>query len=270
MTTRPRSLPPARRKWGQNFLAHEALAAKIVRIFAPEPDDVVVEIGPGRGALTRHVAGQVSRLVALEIDPLLLGTLEEAFGERAGFELRHADALEIDWDALAAELGGRVRVLGNLPYNVGTPIVRRLLACDAVQDMQVLLQLEVVERFLAREGSKSYGPLAIVAALRARGAKKAILEPGCFRPAPKVRSALLHLAPREDAALPAVEIPTLESWLHRGFAQRRKTLATNLKPWRESVRRFLAEEGLPEDARAEVLSPEGWLRLARKLEAETS
>lgn len=258
--------PPPRRKWGQNFLADSALAESLVRRFEPLPDDRIVEIGPGRGALTAFLAPQAGRFCALEVDPLLIGPLEELLAPWSHATVRLGDAMDANWDELADELGGPLRVIGNLPYNVGTPIVRRLLAVDSVLDIQAVLQLEVVERFLANEGTKAYGPLSVIAALRSERKKLKVLEPGAFRPRPKVRSAAMRLTIRPDALLPPLETIRLERWLFAGFAHRRKTLAGNLGAFRPRVRSFLEEHGLPADARAESLPPELWLQLSHLLD----
>lgn len=263
--------PRPARRLGQNYLADDRLAAALVDLFDPRPDDVVVEIGPGPGALTRHLAPRCGRLVALEIDPRMLPGLAALLAPHPHAEVRLADALAADWDALAAELGARPRVIGNLPYNVGTPIVRRTLASDAVRDVQVVLQLEVAERLLAGPGTKAYGPVSVVAALRRRREKLRLLAPGCFRPRPRVTSCALRLTPLDDPPLSADELPRLERWLFAGFGQRRKTLAGNLGSGeggtarRAFVQEFLAARGLPQDARAEAVPPETWLALARLL-----
>ncbi len=263
-TERPRPV----RRYGQNFIADPRLAGSLVALFAPQPEDRVVEIGPGEGALTRHLAGRCARFLALEIDERLLPALGELLAGHPGAGLRHADALEADWVALAAELGGPpLRVIANLPYNVGTAIVRRLLATDVVHDMQFVLQLEVAERLLAVPGTKAFGPLGVLAALRTRREKLRLLAPGCFRPPPKVTSCALRLTGLPAPPLPAEEIDAVEGWLHRGFAQRRKTLCNNIPEHRALVQEFLAARGLPADARAEAVPAADWLALARLLGA---
>lgn len=273
MSPRPsRPWPPARRRWGQNFLASPAVARRLVDLFLDQVPEArrtlpVVEIGPGRGALTGHLACRVTRLVALEIDPLLEAEVRGSLAGRPGCEVRLADALETDFDALGAELGGAFRVIGNLPYNVGTAVVRRLLRVPALVDLQVVLQKEVVDRFLARPGTKAYGPLAVISQLRGELREAMALPPSYFRPRPKVHSAALTVSIDPRAPLAATEVASFEPWLFRGFGHRRKTLAGNLGPWREVVRDFLVERGLPADARAEAVPPASWLDLARHLDA---
>ncbi len=261
-----RSARPLRR-YGQNFLVDRGAARRLVEAFDPTTEDVVVEIGPGRGALTELLAPRAGKLVAIELDGRLVPQLERLLDDWPRAEVRLADALTVDWGLLAREHGGRLRVIGNLPFNVGTAIVRRLLAEDAVRDAQVLLQLEVADRILASPRSKSYGPLSIVAALRTHRKKLAVLPPGAFRPRPKVRAAAVRLVALDDPPLPAAEIASFESRLFAGFGQRRKTLAGNLGPAKRFVREFLEEAGLPGDARAEAVPPAAWLALARRLNA---
>ncbi len=254
-----------KKRLGQHFLANRGLALALVEAFAPAPGDAVVEIGPGGGALTGLLAERAGRLVALEVDADLVPALERMLEPFPRAEVRLADALAVDWDALADELGGRFRVIGNLPYNVGTAIVRRLLASDAVRDMQLVLQKEVADRLLAGPGTKAYGPLSVLAALRCRRRRVRTLPPGAFRPPPRVTSAAIALESLPDPPLPAAELPLLLGWLHAGFGHRRKTLAGNLGAHRERVRSWLAARGLPADARAEAVPPADWLALARLL-----
>lgn len=261
------STPPApRRRWGQNFLADPAVAERLVERFDPGPEDVVLEIGPGRGALTRLVAPRVRRLIAVEVDPKLVEPLRGDLAPWPGAEVWAEDALSMDWKRLDRRLGGRFRLLANLPYNIGTAIVRRALQAEGLRDLQVVLQLEVVERFLAREGVKAYGPLSIVSRLRGDVRRVMTLSPSLFRPRPKVRSAAMAIRIERSAPLPASHVEWLESWLFRGFGQRRKTLATNLRPWRDQVRGFLETHDLPLRARAEAIPPALWLELATLLD----
>lgn len=262
----PDSAAPPRRRWGQNFLRDARTAERLVRAFEIGPDDAVIEIGPGRGAITGLLAGQARRLVALEIDPARIAELEALLAAHPGAEVRLADALEVDFDALNRELGGGARVVGNLPYNVGTAIVRRLLRTPGLADVQVLLQKEVTERILAEPGVKAYGPLSVIAALR--GSRKGLVDlaPGAFTPQPKVWSRAVRLRPAPGAPLPPERVEWLEAWLFRGFGHRRKVLAGNLGAHREVVHEVLEGAGLPRDARAEVLPPRVWLELATRLD----
>jgi 16S rRNA (adenine1518-N6/adenine1519-N6)-dimethyltransferase len=244
-----------------------AAGERLVRLFGIGAGDRVIEIGPGTGALTGPLARSAERLVALEIDPARIAHLERLVASSPGAEVRLEDALETDWPGLAEELGPPVRVVGNLPYNVGTAIVRRLLASPGLHDVQVVLQREVVDRILGRPGTKSYGPLSVIAALRGERTALTDLSPGVFRPMPKVWSKAIRLATLPDPPLPPEQVGWLEGWLFAGFRHRRKTLVRNLPDHKTRVREVLEQAGLPLDARAEALPPEVWLALASRLDA---
>lgn len=254
------------RRLGQNFLVNPRIIQGLVDRFAPQPEERIVEIGPGRGALSGLLAARAGRYLALELDERLLPGLEALLKPFPQAQVRREDALETNWEALAGEMGGPLRVIGNLPYNAGTAIVRRLLASSAVVDLQVVLQREVVDRFLAPPGTKNYGPLSVIARLRSRPERLFLISPGSFRPAPQVTSAALRLTFREEAPLPPQEVAWLEGWLFRGFGHRRKMLAGNLAPAQDRVRAFLLDHGRSALARAETLPPDLWLELALFLE----
>lgn len=258
------------RRFGQNFLANDRLARWLVDRFDPRLDQRIVEVGPGRGALTRHLVHRCGRLIAIEIDRRLIANLEQVASDDDRAGVLEADALTVDWDQIAQESGGPLRVIGNLPFNVGGAILRRLLASDAVTEIQVVLQREVGDRLLARPGTKDYGPSSVIAALRARGTRLRTIAPGAFRPRPKVTACCLQFQILPDAPLPAAEVDRVEAWLFRGFRQRRKQLANLLPGDREWVQRFLSDRGLPPDARGEAVPPRDWLALARALEAAES
>lgn len=265
----PRSPPKAPaplKRLGQNFLVNPRVAEALVDHFAPGKDDLVVEIGPGRGVLTTRLASRAGRFLALEKDERLLPGLRSLLAPFPAAEVRLEDALEVNWGRLGAAMGGPLRVIGNLPYNAGTAIVRRLLASPAVRDIQVVLQKEVVDRFLAAPRTKEYGPLSVVSRLRARAERLFLISPGSFRPAPKVTSAALRLTVRDDAPVSPEAVEWLFGWLFCGFGHRRKMLAGNLAPAQEAVRGFLAGARTDPNARAEELSPELWLALAHFLD----
>ncbi|MFN7966095.1 MAG: 16S rRNA (adenine(1518)-N(6)/adenine(1519)-N(6))-dimethyltransferase RsmA [Acidobacteriota bacterium] len=265
MNSRP-ALPPPLRRFGQNFLADPHLAQLLVDRFAPQAHDRIVEIGPGRGALTEPLALRAGHLVALEIDERQVSALRATFSNNARVEVRQADALQIDFAALSRELGGPLRVIGNLPYNVGTAIVRRLVAVPQVSDMQFVLQKEVVDRLLATPATKAYGALSVIVAWMMDLERVMTLAPGAFHPRPKVTSAAVRLVRRSPASVPPDRLDLLEKWVHRGFAHRRKMLATNLPEQRRRVLELLQAEGMPADVRAEAIPPRAWLRLAEQLE----
>lgn len=218
--------PPVRKSLGQHFLHERNVIDDMVRSLDPRPDDIVVEIGPGRGALTGVIAPRVAALHAVEIDRALAGRLAAVTGGIPNLVVHHHDALEFDYCAIAP----RVRVVGNLPYNISTPLLFRLLDhAGCIEDMYLMLQKEVVDRMLAAPGSKTYGRLSVMLQQRCRGELLFRVAPGAFTPPPRVQSAVVRLLP-ESSPIHAVDDPTLFALVVRkAFAQRRKTLRNALK-----------------------------------------
>jgi 16S rRNA (adenine1518-N6/adenine1519-N6)-dimethyltransferase len=268
----------AHRDLGQNFLWDEALAGRLVELAGVEPGDAVIEIGTGLGTLTRALAARARRVITLEVDAGLVRALRAERCLPANAELRHADALETDLAALAAEAGAPVRLVANLPYAISAPLLRRLLDLRGVlRDWSVMVQREVAERLLAKPGSRDYGSLAVLHALCVELRRCMDLSPRCFHPVPRVRSSFVRVRPRADSPLAPGELARLERVLRAAFGMRRKMLANAL---REAdldgraapgeVRRALERLGLDPRARAEQLSPEQHLALARALCSELS
>ena len=236
-----------KKKWGQNFLRNRGAVDRIVAAIEAAPDDVVVEIGPGEGALTDKLVALPNRVIAVEIDPELEAKLRARYGDR--LELRNEDALE------AALPETPFRAVGNLPYNVGTPILRRVIADPNCRRAVFMLQKEVADRVTAKPGSEPYGYLTLY--VQAFAAAKSImtLEPKSFYPPPKVRSAVVVLDPRDPGlSSPREDVLDLVS---TSFRMRRKKLVNNLTGWRdltrERVLQAMREAGISEDARAETL-----------------
>jgi 16S rRNA (adenine1518-N6/adenine1519-N6)-dimethyltransferase len=220
----------ARKRFGQHFL-EPAWVAKLVAAIDPHPDDVFLEVGPGRGALTEQLASRVARLVAVEIDRDLAAALPHALP--ASVRVIEADFLNADLAALLEDEPAPVRVAGNLPYNVATPILFKLLHAAAggrvLADATVMLQKEVADRVAARPGSGDYGSLALHVALDADAERVLTLPPGAFRPPPKVTSAVVRLRFRP----PLVDVgdrAVFERLVRGIFQQRRKTLLNALRP----------------------------------------
>ena len=275
----------APRRWGQNFLVNEGAADTIIIAFRPEPHDLVLEIGPGRGVLTRRLAGRVQRLVAVEIDPALTAPLRDDLSATPSVEIVGADVLELDLRSLFSNLGAseqrRARVIANLPYSIATAIILRLLDERAlISDLLVLVQREVAERIASPPGSRAYGGLSVLCQARARVETLLRLRPGSFRPIPKVESGLVRLTPRPPEETDFVEgrdePVTLESLLRAAFAQRRKTLLNNMArfPGRRSVpigaraaAGLIRGAGLDPGSRPEDVAVEGFLALLRTLQA---
>jgi 16S rRNA (adenine1518-N6/adenine1519-N6)-dimethyltransferase len=236
-----------KKKWGQNFLRNRGAVEKIVAAVEPDPGDVVVEIGPGEGVLTAKLLELPNRVVAIEIDPDLYARLRSKFGER--LELLNTDAV----DAPLPETP--YRAVGNLPYNVGTPILRRVIADPHCRRAVFMLQKEVADRVSAKPGSDPYGYLTLYVQAYASARQLMTLEPRSFHPPPKVRSAVVVLDPRDPGlAAPREQVLDLIS---TSFRMRRKKLVNNLTGWRELTREQVLDAmqraGIDLDARAETL-----------------
>lgn len=255
-----------RRALGQHFLRDPAIARAIADLIAPTPADVVIEIGPGHGALTAELARRAGRLVALEIDPGLVAEIRQHF---PGVEVLEADARRWDYAAVTAPPGGRVLVAGNLPYSAGKPILLRLLASrKAIAEMALMFQREVAERLAAPPGSKAYGSLSVLVQLYCDVRLALHVPPGAFRPPPKVESAVVHLR-----VLPALRVPVderrFQTVVRAAFSRRRKTVANALagglgQPV-HSVKQALAEAGIDPRSRAETLTIPHFAALAARL-----
>ena len=263
----------AHRRLGQNFLVDPAIADQIAERAGLEPGDAVIEIGPGLGVLTRALAARARQVAAIEIDAGLVRALVEEGGLPDRVEVIHADALELDLDALARRLGpGGVRVVANLPYSVSSPLLRRLLDLRArLRGWLVLLQREVALRLVAQPGSDDYGSLAVLHQLCARVERLRSLPPACFHPSPKVTSTLVRITPLDPAPLADDELPRIESVVRAAFGQRRKMLVNALRagldpsPDLEALHGILDRLGIDRRARAEALAPSQHLELARAL-----
>lgn len=204
---------------------------KVVAAIKPNASDLILEIGPGRGALTFPLAAQVQKVLAIEIDRGLAKTLSLSANE--AMETVQADILEVDLAAITARLrteGGLIRVVGNLPYNISAPIILRLLRqghCHSISDATIMVQKEVGERVIALPGSKQYGPLAVMSALHSSTKRLLTLPPGAFRPRPKVHSMLIQLRFRHPECVPS-DLKQFESFTRQLFSQRRKKISNAL------------------------------------------
>lgn len=225
----PGSPHKARKRFGQNFLIDHNIINQIARSVRPRPNDIVVEIGPGQGALTEPLAESADTLHVIELDRDLVPWLKVRFEKHPGFSLHQADALKFDFAELAD--GDRpLRIVGNLPYNISTPLIFHLISyADIVQDMHFMLQKEVVKRLAAKPGTKAYGRLTVMAQYYCDISWLFDVPPGSFDPAPKVESAIVRLAPYKTLPYPARNVETLEKLVTATFGQRRKTLRNALK-----------------------------------------
>jgi 16S rRNA (adenine1518-N6/adenine1519-N6)-dimethyltransferase len=241
----PSSSHRPRKRFGQHFLHERGVLARIADAICPSQDDYFLEIGPGEGALTRQLVGRCARLDVIEIDRDLAASLREEFQDR--ISVHEADALAFDYACLPRGC----RVVGNLPYNISTPLLFELARhAQGLRDLHFMLQLEVVERMVAAPRSASYGRLSVALQARFRMRKLFNVASGAFRPPPRIESAFVRLEPREKP----LEID--EELLRRAFSARRKTL-------RNALPGFDFEAlGLDPRARPETLSPEDYARLS--------
>lgn len=254
------------RKLGQCFLVDENQASWIARQIDPQPADVVVEVGPGFGALTAHLAGKVGRLVLVEKDGRLVDFLRERYGgEGSGVEIVHGDATAYDPRPLFRE--GGVKFIGNLPYSSGNAILQRFLdAPSPVTNAVVMVQKEVADRLCAEPRSKDYGVLGLVMQERWDITHLKTIGPRGFHPQPEVDSSVVRLDPRSPGALPPHCPEVFVKTVKLGFSQRRKQLRNNLQIDREIWDPWCAEFGWKPGVRAEELSITEWVELANRIE----
>jgi 16S rRNA (adenine1518-N6/adenine1519-N6)-dimethyltransferase len=256
-----------RRALGQHFLRDAGIARAIVDLVAPTARDLAVEIGPGEGALTEVLAPRAGRLVALEVDRALVDRLRRRFPT---VEVVHADARTWDYGALARPPGGRVLVVGNLPYSVGKPILAALLAARAVIDlMALMLQREVAERLAAPPGSRVYGALSVLTQAVCDVELALRVPPGAFRPPPEVESAVVRLTPLPTPRVPPPLDARFRTVVKAAFSSRRKTLANALAGGLGlslvAVREAATGGGVDPGRRAETLNIDEFVALTARL-----
>ena len=216
----------ARKRFGQHFLTDPAVVDAILNSIHATGDDVVVEIGPGHGALTETLARQAEHLHAIELDRDLAAQLRRRFGERDSVTIHEADALSFDFSTL----GARLRVVGNLPYNISTPLLFHLLKHrDNILDMHFMLQKEVVDRMAAQPGTKAYGRLGIMLGCYLQIEPLFDVDPQAFEPPPAVTSAVVRLDPLPPGTYEIDDERFLSTLVATAFMQRRKTLRNSLK-----------------------------------------
>ncbi|WP_028919187.1 16S rRNA (adenine(1518)-N(6)/adenine(1519)-N(6))-dimethyltransferase RsmA [Pseudoxanthomonas suwonensis] len=244
---------------GQNFLHDRSYIERIVQAIDPQPGDRVVEIGPGQGALTLPLLRRHGTLTVIEFDRDLVGPLAamaEGVGELA---IVHRDVLQVDLTALAG--GERIKLAGNLPYNISSPILFHALEhAAAIRDMVFMLQKEVVDRMGAGPGSKVYGRLSVMLQAYCTVTPLFVVPPGAFRPAPKVDSAVVRLVPRDPATIAIRDRDRFANVVRAAFGQRRKTLRNALNGVCDAAQFEAA--GVAADARAEQIDVAAFIRLA--------
>jgi 16S rRNA (adenine1518-N6/adenine1519-N6)-dimethyltransferase len=252
----------ARKRFGQHFLHDRSVLDRIVRELDPGADDALVEIGPGRGALTEKLIGQGRSLDAVEIDRDLAAALRTRWGSQPGFNLHEADALDYDFAALAATRG-RLRVIGNLPYNISTPLLFHLAAAhESIVDLHVMLQKEVIDRIAAAPDSSEYGRLTVMLAPWFEAKHLFDVGPGAFTPPPRVWSAVARLTVRREPAFPLP--PAFARTVSAAFSHRRKTLRNALRSVMDLD--AIVAAGIDPGVRPETLSPADFAKLAAQVQ----
>lgn len=250
----------ARKRFGQNFLHDPGVIERIVRAINPKPDDAIVEIGPGLGAITEEILAINPKLQVVELDRDLIPVLRTKFFNFPDFRIHEADALTFDFSQLV-DNGKPLRIIGNLPYNISTPLIFHLLSqASVVKDMHFMLQKEVVQRLAAVSGDNNYGRLGIMAQYFCKVQPLFEVGSGAFRPAPKVDSAIVRLVPHETLPYPAKDFGILKAVVRTAFNARRKTLRKALGGMIsvEQLRRLEIDDGL----RPENLSLADFVRIA--------
>ena len=256
MTHRPR------KRFGQHFLHDPGVIARIVNAIDPKPCERLIEIGPGRGALTVPLLNQLDKLEVIELARDVIPLLRTACEGRGNLTIHNADALRFDFSELAGA-AGPLRIVGNLPYNISTPLLFHLLGQKAdIRDMHFMLQKEVVRRMAAGPGNKDYGRLTVMLATACRVEALFEIGPGAFTPPPRVRSTFVRLIPWESPPFPLEDRAVFAAVVLKAFSQRRKTL-------RNALSGLLDEAGIvaaacDPSARPETIEPAGFGRLAQQ------
>ncbi|RUO27912.1 16S rRNA (adenine(1518)-N(6)/adenine(1519)-N(6))-dimethyltransferase [Aliidiomarina sedimenti] len=254
----------ARKRFGQNFLHDGGVIDSIVGAIHPQPGQALVEIGPGLAALTEPAADACGHLHVVELDRDLADRLESHPFLKDKLTVHRADALKFDFAALSKELGKPLRVFGNLPYNISTPLIFHLLQqLDVVEDMHFMLQKEVVDRMGAEPGSKAFGRLTVMIQQACEVTPVLDVPPGAFTPPPKVNSAVVRLRPLTTPRVEVKDRKLLNQVCLTGFNQRRKTIRNNFKELMTEA--DLESLGINPAARPETLSVDDFCRLANWL-----
>jgi 16S rRNA (adenine1518-N6/adenine1519-N6)-dimethyltransferase len=273
MDDQPTNFP--KRRFGQNFLVDNHVVDRIIAAVNPEANETIIEIGPGRGALTRGLVQSGARVVAIEFDRELVPQLREGFSGHANFHLVEADALEVDFCA-AIQPAPSARVVANLPYNVGTAILQRLIEQrSCIREMTVMLQREVADRITAAADTAERGYLSVFVEAYCEAEMLFDVTPQAFRPVPKVVSTVVRLGVRERIAADVQDETLLWQVVSAGFAHPRKTILNNLREAPEAIQELLKKRGgasivlcdaaIPALRRAETLALEEWALLANAM-----
>jgi 16S rRNA (adenine1518-N6/adenine1519-N6)-dimethyltransferase len=248
----------ARKRFGQNFLHDPAIIQRIVDVINPQKSDNLIEIGPGKGAITKLLLERLDNLDVIEIDRDLVEALKTNFFEDKRLTIHQADALKLDFSQFSQT---DLRIVGNLPYNISTPILFHLLKYkDCIKDMLFMLQKEVVDRICAEPGSKQYGRLTIMLQIYCDVESLFTIKPGAFDPSPKVDSAIIKLKPLKTARYEILDHESLNIIVRESFSQRRKTLRNGLKKYIGDT--DIKKLGIAPEIRAENLEISDFAKLA--------
>jgi 16S rRNA (adenine1518-N6/adenine1519-N6)-dimethyltransferase len=250
----------ARKRFGQHFLHDRNVIDKILLAISPRPGDCLIEIGPGLGAITLPLLERCGSLTAVELDRDVIPRLEAAAAGKGTLHIVQGDALKTDLRTLM-HAGSKMRLVGNLPYNISTPLLFHFLAqADAVQDMHFMLQKEVVQRMAAGPGGKEYGRLTVMLAVRCRVEPLFNIGAGAFSPPPKVESAFVRLTPHTAPPFPIDDPMRFARLVTQAFSHRRKTLRNALQGTVDEAR--IRAAGIDPGMRPETVSPADYARLS--------
>lgn len=275
MSSQEQSSTFPKRRLGQNFLVDKNVIERIISAVGPQPDETIVEIGPGRGALTARLVKATGRVIAVEFDRDLAPQLRTQFSGASNLQVIQADALTTDF-CKTIKPATQARIVANLPYNVGTAILQRLIEQRAcISEMTLMLQREVVDRIMAQAGSSERGYLSVLIEAYCEAERLFDVPPRAFRPAPKVWSTVVRLRVRQKIAAEVQDEKLLWQVVSAGFAHPRKTILNNLRGAPESIQELLKQHGgasivlceacIPPLRRAETLSLEEWALLVQAL-----
>ena len=277
MSSQDQSQTFAKRRFGQNFLVDANVVCRIINDVQPKTDETIIEIGPGRGALTGKLIESGARVVAIEFDRELVPQLQKQFPDAANFQLIEADALTVNFCDVI-QPAQTARVVANLPYNVGTAIIQKLIEQrKCISEMTLMLQREVVDRMMAEPGSSERGYLSVFVEAHCETEKLFDVAPPSFRPVPKVWSSVVRLRVRPSVAANVKDEELFWKVVSAGFAHPRKTILNNLREAPEPIQELLkkrggasivlCDAGIPPLRRAETLAIEEWAQVVRQLEA---
>ncbi|GGY98643.1 16S rRNA (adenine(1518)-N(6)/adenine(1519)-N(6))-dimethyltransferase RsmA [Pseudoduganella plicata] len=253
----------ARKRFGQNFLQDDRVLGDIIEAIAPAPDDTMVEIGPGLAAMTALLLKSLNHMHVVELDRDLVTRLEKRF-PREKLTIHSGDALKFDFASIPVPEGRKLRIVGNLPYNISSPLLFHFTEfTHLVEDQHFMLQKEVVERMVAEPGTKAYGRLSVMLQWRYRMALMFIVPPEAFDPPPKVDSAIVRMIPIAEPL--ACDKATLEAVVQKAFSQRRKVIRNCLAGM--FTEQQIADAGIDPGTRPETVPVEAYVRLANSLEA---